>query len=46
MTDADDKFRDYINLKDCNVAILITFAIKDDAKLFPETFLEEAFCNE
>ena len=44
MFDVDRKFPDYITLK--NVVILIRCAIKDNAKLYPQIFLEEALYNE
>ena len=40
----DDKLPDYITLK--NVVILITYVTKDDAKLYPLKFLEEALYND
>ena len=43
LTDTDDELPDYITL---NVVILITCLIKDDNKLYPQIFLEEAFYNE
>ena len=43
MIDTDDKLPDYITL---NVVILTTCLIKDDNKLCPQIFLEEAFYNE
>ena len=43
MFDVDHKFPDYFTLK--QVVILIRCAIKDDAKLYPQIFLEEALCN-
>ena len=42
--DTDDKLSNYITLK--NVVILITCVIKDDAKFYPQIFLEEALYNE
>ena len=42
LTDTDDELPDYITL---NVVILITCLIKDDNKLYPQIFLEEAFYN-
>ena len=44
MIDTDDKFIDYITLK--NVVMLITYGIKDDAKFYQQIFLEEALYNE
>ena len=43
LTDADDKLPDYITLK--NVLIL-TCVIKNNAKFYPQIFLEEALYNE
>ena len=43
MFDVDHKFPDYFTLK--QVVILIRCAINDDAKLYPQIFLEEALCN-
>ena len=43
LIDTDDKLPDYITL---NVVILTTCLIKDDNKLCPQIFLEEAFYNE
>ena len=40
----DDKLPDYIALK--SVVILIICDIKDDAKFYPQIFLEEALYNE
>ena len=40
----DDKLPDYITLK--NVVILITCVSEDDAKRYPQIFLEEALYNE
>ena len=42
--DTDDKLSNYITLK--NVVILITCVIKEDAKFYPQIFLEEASYNE
>ena len=42
--DTDDKLSNYITLK--NVVILITCVIKDDAKFYPQIFLEEALYTE
>ena len=39
-----DKLTDYITFT--NVVILITCVIKDDAKFYPEIYLEKAFYNE
>ena len=39
LIDADDKFPEYITLK--NVAILMTCIVKDDGKLYSQIFLEE-----
>ena len=44
LIDTDDKFIDYITLK--NVVMLITYGIKDDAKFYQQIFLEEALYNE
>ena len=42
--DTDDKLSNYITSK--NVVILITCVIKDDAKFYPQIFLEEALYTE
>ena len=44
LIDSDEKLLNYVNLK--NVVILITCIIKDDAKSYPQIFLEEVLCNE
>ena len=44
LIDWDEKLLNYVNLK--NVVILITCIIKDDAKSYPQLFLEEVLCNE
>ena len=44
LIDTDDKLPDYITLK--SFVILITCVIKDNAKFYPQTFLEEAMYNE
>ena len=44
LVDRDEKFQDYINLK--NIVILITCIIKNDSKFYPQIILEEALYNE
>ena len=44
MIDAVDKLADYVILK--NIVILIICVIKDDAKFYPQIFLEETLYNE
>ena len=44
LIDRDEKFQDYINLK--NIVILITCIIKNDSKFYPQIILEEALYNE
>ena len=44
LIDADDKLPDYITLE--KVVTLITCIIKDEAKFYPQIFLEEALYNE
>ena len=41
LIDTDDKFLDFITLK--NVAILITYIMKDDGKSYPHILFERAF---
>ena len=41
MIDTDDKLPDYITFK--NFVILMTCAIKDDGKFYPQRFLEECY---
>ena len=44
LVDMYDKLTDYITFT--NVVILITCVIKDDAKFYPEIYLEKALYNE
>ena len=44
LIDTDDKLPDDITLK--NVVTLIAFVVKDDGKLYPQIFLEEALYDE
>ena len=44
LVDMYDKLTDYITFT--NVVMLITCVIKDDAKFYPEIYLEKAFYNE
>ena len=41
LIDTDDKLPDYITFK--NFVILMTCAIKDDGKFYPQRFLEECY---